>query len=888
MSGAGEMVRTTCPYCGVGCGVKVTIDADGGVRVAGDETHPANYGRLCSKGAALGETLSLDDRLLYPEIAGQRVSWDEAITTIANGFCRALLRHGPDAVAFYVSGQLLTEDYYVANKLMKGCLGGANIDTNSRLCMSSSVAGHKRAFGTDTVPGCYEDLEEADVVVLVGSNLAWCHPVLYQRILAARERRGGKPSLVVIDPRRTTTCDVAETHLPLKPGSDTALFNGLLVHLYQQNRLDPEFLDEHVAGFWSAYQTAKEVAPNVPAVAVRTGLPESAVAEFYGLWGRTRKVVTVYSQGVNQSAHGSDKVNAIINCHLATGRIGQPGMGPFSVTGQPNAMGGREVGGLANQLAAHMDFAPEDVERVQRFWQAPAIAQGPGLKAVDLFKAVADGKIKALWIMGTNPVVSMPDADQVREALRRCPLVVVSEAVADTDTVRLAHIKLPALTWGEKEGTVTNSERRISRQRIFLPPPGEAKPDWWAMTQVARRLGFEAWFPFESAAAVFREHAALSGFENENARRDFDISALADLSDVDYDALQPVQWPLPRGVAIGTARLFGAGGFFTPDGKARCVAIGERAPTHAVDDSFPLVLNSGRIRDQWHTMTRTGKTARLTGHIPEPYVEIHPVDALACGVSENGLARVHSRWGEMIVRVRTHPGQQPGSVFVPMHWGAPLAPRGRVNAAVNPAVDPLSGQPESKHTPVRVQAYRPRWHGFLLLREAIEPPAVEYRVSVRDRECWRYELAGEEEPVEDWPAWARGLLGDRSGWEWLEFADAGTGRYRGAVLVDGRLHACLFVAPGPELPLRGWLAGLFAASELDSTERASLLAGRPGQGQRDNGRIVCACFGVGLNTLTAAIRDQRLITPEAIGAALQAGTNCGSCVPELRQLIVQN
>ncbi|MEZ5578602.1 MAG: molybdopterin-dependent oxidoreductase [Candidatus Competibacteraceae bacterium] len=886
MSGAGEMVRTTCPYCGVGCGVKVTIDADGGARVAGDETHPANYGRLCSKGAALGETLSLDDRLLYPEIAGQRVSWDEAITKIANGFCRALLKHGPDAVAFYVSGQLLTEDYYVANKLMKGCLGGANIDTNSRLCMSSSVAGHKRAFGTDTVPGCYEDLEEADVVVLVGSNLAWCHPVLYQRILAARERRGGKPSLVVIDPRRTTTCDVAETHLPLKPGSDTALFNGLLVHLYQQNRLDPEFLDEHVAGFWSAYQTAKEVAPNVPAVAARTGLPESAVAEFYGLWGRTRKVVTVYSQGVNQSAHGSDKVNAIINCHLATGRIGQPGMGPFSVTGQPNAMGGREVGGLANQLAAHMDFALEDVERVQRFWQAPAIAQGPGLKAVDLFKAVADGKIKALWIMGTNPVVSMPDADQVREALRRCPLVVVSDAVADTDTMRLARIKLPALTWGEKEGTVTNSERRISRQRTFLPPPGEAKPDWWAMTQVARRLGFEAWFPFESAAAVFREHAALSGFENENARRDFDISALADLSDTDYDALQPVQWPLPHGVTVGTARLFGAGGFFTADGRARCVAIGERAPAHAVDDSFPLVLNSGRIRDQWHTMTRTGKTARLTGHSPEPYVEIHPVDALACGVSENGLARVHSRWGEMIVRVRTNSEQQPGSVFVPMHWGTPLAPRGRVNAAVNPVVDPLSGQPESKHTPVRVQAYRPRWHGFLLSRAAIDPPAVEYRVSVRDRECWRYELAGEES-VEDWPSRARGLLGDEPAWEWLEFADLGTGRYRGAVLVDGRLHACLFVAPGPELPLRGWLAGLFAASELDSTERASLLAGRPGQGQRDNGRIVCACFGVGLNTLTAAIRDQRLITPEAIGAALQAGTNCGSCVPELRQLIAQ-
>ncbi len=888
MNGTGETVRTTCPYCGVGCGVKVTVNPDGGAWVEGDEQHPANFGRLCSKGAALGETLSLDGRLLHPEIHGRRATWDEALDAVAEGFRRVLAEHGPDAVAFYVSGQLLTEDYYVANKLMKGGIGGANIDTNSRLCMASSVAGHKRAFGTDTVPGCYEDLEEADLVVLVGSNLAWCHPVLYQRLVAARGRRAGKPKLVVIDPRRTATCEAAETHLPLKPGSDTALFNGLLVHLYQQDRLDPEFLERHVAGFWPAYRAAKEVAPNIPAVAARTGLAESAIAEFYGWWGRTRKVVTVYSQGVNQSAHGSDKVNAIINCHLATGRIGQPGMGPFSVTGQPNAMGGREVGGLANQLAAHMDFAPDDVERVRRFWQAPAIASRPGLKAVELFQAVADGKIKAIWIMGTNPVVSLPDADAARAALQRCPLVVVSDAVADTDTVRLAHIKLPALTWGEKEGTVTNSERRISRQRIFLPPPGEAKPDWWAMTQIARRLGFGALFPFESPAAIFREHAALSGFENEGgSRRDFDISALADLADADYDALQPRQWPLPRGATTDMARWFGAGGFFTADGKARCVAVGERAPVHAPNDSFPLVLNSGRIRDQWHTMTRTGKTARLTGHIPEPYVEIHPVDALACGVSENALARVHGRWGEVVVRVRTSAEQQPGCVFVPMHWGSPLAPRGRVNAAINPAVDPLSGQPELKHTPVRVQAYQPHWYGFLLSRDAIEPPAVEYRVSVRDRECWRYELAGEA-AVDDWPAWARGLLGDDPGWEWLEFADVGAGRYRGAALVEGRLRACLFVAPGHELPPRGWLAGLFARPELDAAERASLLSGRPGGGQRDGGRIVCACFGVGINTLMTVIREQGLTTPEAIGATLKAGTNCGSCVPELRQLVAQS
>lgn len=876
-------IHTTCPYCGVGCGVKVAVAA-GGVRVAGDERHPANFGRLCSKGAALGETLSLDDRLLYPDIGGRRVGWGEALDAVAGGFRDTVAQYGPEAVAFYVSGQLLTEDYYVANKLMKGGFGSANIDTNSRLCMASSVAGHKRAFGADTVPGCYEDLEDAELVVLVGSNLAWCHPVLYQRILAARQRRAGKPHLVVIDPRRTATCDVAESHLPLKPGSDTALFNGLLVHLYQQDRLDADFLERHVEGFWPAYRAAKEVAPNVPAAAARTGLTESDIAEFYGLWSRTRKVVTVYSQGVNQSSYGTDKVNAILNCHLATGRIGQPGMGPFSVTGQPNAMGGREVGGLANQLAAHQDFTPDAIERVQRFWRSPAIARQPGLKAVELFQAVAEGKIKALWIMGTNPVVSLPDADAAREALRRCPLVVVSDAVADTDTVRLAHIKLPALTWGEKDGTVTNSERRISRQRAFLPPPGEAKADWWMLTRVARRLGLGALFPYESPAAIFREHAALSGFENAgNSRRDFDISALAGLNDADFDALQPQRWPLPQGATVGAARLFGAGGFFTADGKARCIAVGERAPAHAVDGNFPMVLNSGRIRDQWHTMTRTGKTARLTGHSPEPYVEIHPVDALACGVSENGLARVHSRWGEAIVRVRTNSEQPRGNVFVPMHWGSPLAPRGRVNAAISPAVDPVSGQPELKHTPVRIQAYRPRWHGFLLTREAITPPASDYRVSVRERSGWRYELAGET-VIESWADWARGLMGDDPRREWLEFADPGTGRYRGAALVEGHLQACLFVAPGHELPPRGWLAGLFAKAELDAGERASLLAGRPGQGQRDQGRIICACFGIGLNAITAAVRERGLTTPEAVGAALKAGTNCGSCLPELRQL----
>jgi len=500
---AGE-VRTTCPYCGVGCGVLASAGADYTVSVRGDPQHPANYGRLCSKGAALGETVDLDGRLLHPEIHGQRVSWETALDHVAAGFCRIIAEHGPDAVAFYVSGQLLTEDYYVANKLMKGFIGSANIDTNSRLCMSSSVAGHKRAFGSDTVPGCYEDLEQAELLVLVGSNTAWCHPVLFQRIRAAKEQHPER-KIIVIDPRRTATCDITDLHLPVKSGSDAVLFNGLLTYLFQNGRVDFNYLEAATEGYGQALQAARDSAPSIPVVAAACGLPEEDIARFYQLFARTERVVTVYSQGVNQSSSGTDKVNAIINCHLATGRIGRPGMGPFSVTGQPNAMGGREVGGLANQLAAHMDFDdPQQVDSVRRFWRAPNMATQPGLKAVDMFRAVDEGLIKAIWIMATNPVVSLPDADRVREALRKCELVVVSDCVATTDTTACAQVLLPAAAWGEKDGTVTNSERRISRQRTFLPPPGEAKPDWWMVCEVAKRLEYGEAFSFQSPAQIFR------------------------------------------------------------------------------------------------------------------------------------------------------------------------------------------------------------------------------------------------------------------------------------------------------------------------------------------------------------------------------------------------
>src|SRR5215471_13127970 len=636
--GPGE-VRTTCPYCGVGCGMIARVAADGGVSVRGDPDHPANFGRLCSKGAALGETVDLEGRLLFPQVGNHRVSWPEALDLVAAKFSAAIAEHGPDSVAFYVSGQLLTEDYYVANKLMKGFIGSANIDTNSRLCMASAVAAYKRAFGADFVPNDYADLEGADLIVLVGSNLAWCHPVLYQRVVQAK---GRNPQLrvVVIDPRRTATCDVADLFLQIRPGTDVLLFNGLLNHLRRDDALDWEFLDAHTEGFGAAMSAAKESAPSVTSVAAACGLDEDDVLEFYRWFARKPRTVTAFSQGVNQSTSGTDKVNAIVNVHLATGRIGKPGMGPFSLTGQPNAMGGREVGGLANQLAAHMGFAPDNVERVRRFWNAPRVAAAPGLKAVDLFDALDAGRIKAIWIMSTNPVVSMPDAERVRGALERCDLVVVSDCVRETDTTACADVLLPAATWGEKSGSVTNSERRISRQRKFLPEPGESRADWWIVAEVARRMGFGAAFDYRSPADVFREHARLSAFENDGARA-FDIGACAELTDAEYDALEPFQWPRPTGGVpqwrlsgeVPQSRPFADGRFFTRSGKAQLVATVPRAPAERATPEHPLVLNTGRIRDQWHTMTRTGRSPRLMGHTPEPFVLVHPLDAARFGLA---------------------------------------------------------------------------------------------------------------------------------------------------------------------------------------------------------------------------------------------------------------
>lgn len=876
--------QTTCPYCGVGCGILAKPTGPESADIQGDPAHPANFGRLCSKGAALGETLSLQTRLLHPHIGQQRVTWDAALDKVAGEFRRIIDAHGPDAVAFYVSGQLLTEDYYVANKLMKGYIGSANIDTNSRLCMSSTVAGQKRAFGEDVVPGCYEDLELAELIVLVGSNTAWCHPVLFQRIAKARQDNP-KLKLIVIDPRRTTTAESADLHLAIRPGTDVLLFNGLLNYLRKHDRLNYSFLESHLSGLAEALQSVGDC--TIPTVAATCGVAETDLASFYQSFARTEKTVTAWSQGVNQSSAGTDKVNAILNVHLATGRIGKPGMGPLSLTGQPNAMGGREVGGLANQLAAHLDIDnPDHRALVQAFWNAPRIADKPGLKAVDLFQAIGEGKVKAVWVMATNPAVSLPDANAVRAALAGCEFVAVSECEANTDLAPYAHVSLPAAAWGEKSGTVTNSERRISRQRAFLALPGEARPDWWIMCEVAKRLGFREGFEFESPHEIFREHARLSGFFNHGERR-FDISGLADLNVEAYDALQPVQWPVNADHPYGTARLFGAGGFPGASQRAKLLPLVHRAPAHAPDEEYPLALNTGRIRDQWHTMTRTGKTPRLTRHLPEPYAELHPRDAARFGIEDGALVRLTSRHGQALARARVGQEQQPGSVFMPMHWTSGDAPKGWVNALVNPVVDPLSGEPESKHTPVWVEPYRAAWYGFLLAREPLDLAGLDYRVSVRGEGYWLYELAGEAKP-EDWRDWARDVLADgKDSGEWLEFADPSAGRYRCAELRGGRLHASLFASTGSELPPRDWLGGLFNHEKLPDMDRASLLVGRPASPMEDKGRIVCSCYGVGVKTLVGAIRTQHLATPEEIGRALHAGTQCGSCVPELWGLLRQ-
>ncbi|MBP9787278.1 MAG: molybdopterin-dependent oxidoreductase [Acinetobacter sp.] len=899
------ITKTTCPYCGVGCGVNVEVQhkTQGvAVQVAGDTEHPANFGRLCIKGSNLADTLGLETRVLNPMLGRKNhrsvTTWDVAIEKIADQFQSCIDQYGPESVAFYVSGQLLTEDYYVVNKFVKGYLGTANIDTNSRLCMSSAVAAHKRSFGEDIVPASYEDFEHADMVVLVGSNTAWCHPVLYQRIMQAKSQN---PDLfvVVVDPRFTSTCEQADLHLPILPGQDVALFKGLLQYLYQHGYADHQFVESYTEGL-QALLEANRTEQDFKAVVKRTGISAEKLQLFFDKFATTEKVVTLFSMGVNQSSQGVNKANSIINCHLLTGKIGKLGAAPFSMTGQPNAMGGREVGGLANMLAAHLDIDnPTHQNLVQSFWNSPAIATKAGLKAVDLFQAVESGKIKAIWIMATNPVVSLPDADQVKRALEKCEFVVVSDICADTDTTAYADVLLPALGWGEKDGTVTNSERRISRQRAFLAPPKQAKADWWAIAEVAKKLGFSG-FDFNNACDIFNEHAALSAYQNASlAERDqvenfryFNLKGLMNLSLEEYNELKPTQWPVwEKGQTTSVKQLFGQGEFSYASRKAKLIPTIAIDPVHAISEDYPLILNTGRIRDQWHTMTRTGLSANLTTHRAEPFCEIHPNDALKFGIRDKGLVEIRSAWGSCVLRVTLAQGVRRGQIFAPIHWTEQVASDARIGKVVNPVVDAISGEPEFKHTPVSIQPFHTTWQGVLYVREGFEYQiktslqTCAWWTKIKTAKAMRYEIADRHSIDQTQKNLKSFLPFVDETYEWLSIEDISSQLSHSIVLKDGILIASLYIAPADLLPDRDWVATLFKRERLSALHRKALLAGMPMSAANNDGPLVCSCFKVGKNKIIEAIKTQNITHEKQVTACLKAGGNCGSCLPEIRGLI---
>jgi len=846
-------IRTTCPYCGVGCGISAQVNGARTVSIMGDKDHPANRGNLCSKGTHLGETVTLEGRLLHPEMGGEPVSWDRALDEAAGRMQACIEDHGPDSVAFYVSGQLLTEDYYVANKLMKGFIGSGNIDTNSRLCMASAVAAQNRAFGEDVVPCSYEDLDSADLIVLIGSNTAWCHPVIWQRIERTRKRRGTK--LVVIDPRRTETAEQADLHVPVAPDGDIALLNALLAELRTRGLVDDAYIARHVETPEKFWETVG---------ACDSGVPDDIFAALVDLVAAHPRMVTLFSQGANQSTCGTDKGNAIINLHLATGRINRIGAGPFSITGQPNAMGGREVGGLATMLSCHLGFSDKEQADVAEFWHAPNLCTGPGLKAVDLFRAVHDGRVKFLWVMATNPAVSLPDAGFVREALARCPTVVVSDMFADTDTASYADIVLPALGWGEKDGTTTNSERVVSRQRALFSAPGEARADWQILCDFAARIGHGDAFAYGKPAEIFREYAAMTALSGRHGKM-LDLTDKAELSDSDYAEMKPFQW--------GGARPM-ADRFPTPCGRARLVTLSPPVQADAeCDPRFPLRLGTGRYRDQWHTMTRTGLSPRLSIHRREPLLEITPQDAARHGLREGGLARVNTLQGSAIFRVCFNTGQRPGEIFVPMHWTDAMSGEGRANRLTGQATDPHSGQPGFKDTPARVVPIEPEWRGFLVTRTMPQLDGLLWWSRSRISCGWLCELAG------DGTIDADALLapGDR-----LEAVDAEHGMRRIAIREeDGAIAALLYLTRGGELPPRDWAAQQLGQVDALASE---LLAGRPATPLPDCGPVVCVCHGTGENEIIAAACSGAA-TVETIGSATAAGTNCGSCRPVIARLL---
>ncbi len=890
---------STCPYCGVGCGVLIATDGARITGVRGDPAHPANLGRLCSKGSTLHLTGGLAGRALFPALRvtrdapRTRTDWNSALDFVAMKFAAIIREHGPDSVAFYISGQLLTEDYYVFNKLAKGLIGTNNLDTNSRLCMSSAVAGYKATLGADAPPTCYEDIDHANLLFIAGSNTAWAHPVLYRRIEAAR---ANNPALktIVVDPRRTETAREADLHLPILPGSDIALYNAMLQVMLWEGWIDAAYIAAHTEGFDALKNTVREYTPALAADIC--GVPAADIVQAAQWFAQSSATLSLYCQGLNQSTHGTHNNAALINLHLATGHIGKPGAGPFSLTGQPNAMGGREVGGMANLISAHRDMAnPAHRAEVAALWGVKDVPATPGKTAVEMFDALRKGRIKAVWIACTNPAHSMPDVTRVHEALNKAEFVVVQDAFRNTETAAFADLLLPASTWGEKEGTVTNSERRITRVRAAIPAPAEARADWVIARDFALKLGEKIGcadaprlFNYPTVESVFNEHRASTH------GRDLDISGLS------YALLEsqgPQQWPFPVGAAAGKARLYEDGVFATPTGRARFVNTVHQPLAEKTDARFPLHFNTGRLRDQWHGMSRSGRAARLANHTEEALVSMNASDMVQWRLMDGDVVRLNSRRGSITARVAASDELRSGQAYMPMHWGERSLNSAGSNVLTVPAFDPLSKQPALKHAAVSVSRLDLPFHVVAMRRFTVSESEAaltlldDARTLLTAFEHAHLGLAGRDNTLVVFRGYSAtamregvldkldalfGMADERV----MRYVDAKKRIEKKACITDGVVTSVCLVG---ETAAQAWLKNMMIEGASAEAVRPWVLApvASAPRGSMNRGPIVCACHDV-------AEREIRAAAPgglAAVQAKLKCGTQCGSCLPAVKRMV---
>ncbi|HAJ71114.1 MAG TPA: nitrate reductase [Methylophilaceae bacterium] len=897
-----RQTKSTCCYCGVGCGVIIKTENNQIVDVKGDPSHPANFGRLCTKGSTLHLSAKLDARALYPEMRTQRgalrerVTWDASLDYVVDKFADTIEKYGPDSVAFYISGQLLTEDYYVFNKLAKGLIGTNNVDTNSRLCMSSAVTGYKVTLGADAPPACYEDIDHTQCLFIAGSNTAFAHPIIFRRIEDAKVKNPNL-KIIVVDPRRTDTAQFADLHLAILPGTDVALFNGLLHVMLWENLLDMDYIRNHTEGFDVLKETVREYTPKM--VADICGISEQDIIQT-AKWFGAGPTLSMYCMGLNQSIHGTDKNAALINLHLATGQIGKLGAGPFSLTGQPNAMGGREVGGMANLLSGHRDLAnPKHRAEIAKLWGVDDVPFSAGKTAVEMFDAVKTGEIKAIWIACTNPAQSMPDLNNVIEALSAAELVVLQDAFNNTDSNQYADVFFPATTWGEKEGTVTNSERRITRVQGAAPKPGEARHDWETVVDFAQRLekklgktkqrlNYTSLFNYPSAESIFNEH-------RETTRgRDLDITGLS------YQILEqqgPQQWPLKAGETTGQARLYTDGIFQKPNGKAQFYNAVYQGTADKTDARHPLHLLTGRLRDQWHGMSRTGTIAQLYNHVEEPVVSMNQDDMTRRQLKTGDIVKLSNKRGSLNIRVQQSDEVKPAETFIPMHWGSQFMSGLGVNALMPPTFDKLSKQPELKHTAVKVEKLDLPWQ-MTVMRTCNDLSLIaEIRKLLKHYDYATCSLYGREDgmvvlrashqtaPSTEVIAQLDQLLGMVEGAPMLNYDDLKRGISKRILIENGQVTGVRLIG---ETLAADWLKQVMQQGQFTDELRRWALAplSTPPTGQKSRGKIVCNCFDISENEIIETCQAGADL--QTLQAKLKCGTNCGSCIPELKRLVKIN